>query len=49
VEIPRQIFSAIKIYRILNQQDNNLDYIIGARMANLPLETIQKIAQDLKQ
>lgn len=30
-------------------KNNNLDYIVGARMANLPLETIQAISQDLKQ
>jgi len=28
---------------------NKLDYIVGARVANLPLTTIQKISQDLKQ
>lgn len=30
-------------------KNNNLDYIVGARMANLPLETIQEISQQLKQ
>lgn len=30
-------------------KNNNLDYIVGARMANLPLEIIQEISQQLKQ
>ncbi|MDX1950412.1 MAG: IS1634 family transposase [Rickettsiales bacterium] len=30
-------------------KNNNLDYIVGARMANLQLPTIQRISQDLKQ
>lgn len=30
-------------------KNNDLDYIVGARMANLPLTTIQQISQDLKQ
>lgn len=30
-------------------KNNNLDYIVGARMANLPLKAIQAIARDLNQ
>lgn len=29
-------------------KNNDLDYIVGARMANLPLETIQTISKELK-
>lgn len=30
-------------------KNNNIDYIVGARMANLPLQTIQEISKSLKQ
>jgi transposase len=30
-------------------KNNNLDYIVGARMANLPLPTIQEISRELRQ